>query len=58
MQAVIGPDGYVRETRVLRDPSPALSQSSVDAVKQWVFEPTLLNCVAIPVRMTVTVDFN
>jgi beta-lactamase regulating signal transducer with metallopeptidase domain len=58
MQAVIGPDGYVSETTLLRDPSPALSQSAVDAVKQWVFEPTLLNCVAVPVRMVVTVDFN
>ena len=57
MQAVIGPDGYVAETKVLRDPSPLLSQSAIDAVKQWVFEPTLLNCVAVPVRMTVTVQF-
>jgi outer membrane biosynthesis protein TonB len=57
MQAVIGADGYVTETNVLRDPSAALTQSAIDAVKQWVFEPTLLNCVAVPVRMTVTVQF-
>jgi TonB family protein len=57
MQAVIGPEGYVTETKVLRSPSAALEQSAIDAVRQWVFEPTLLNCVAVPVRMTVTVQF-
>jgi TonB family protein len=58
MQAVIGPDGYVTETNILRNPSAALAQSATEAVRQWVFEPTLLNCVAVPVRMTVTVQFN
>jgi beta-lactamase regulating signal transducer with metallopeptidase domain len=58
MQAVIGPDGYVTETNILRNPSAALAQSAAEAVRQWVFEPTLLNCVAVPVRMTVTVQFN
>ena len=57
MEAVIGANGYVTETKILRDPSAALSQSAIDAVRQWVFEPTLLNCVAVPVRMTVTVQF-
>ena len=58
MRALIGPDGYVRETEVLRSPSPALAQSATDAVRQWEFEPTLLNCVAVPARMVVTVVFN
>jgi beta-lactamase regulating signal transducer with metallopeptidase domain len=58
VRAVIGPDGYVRETEVLRNPSPLLAQAATDAVRQWEFEPTLLNCVAVPVRMVVTVVFN
>jgi outer membrane biosynthesis protein TonB len=58
MRAVIGPDGYVRETEVLRNPSPLLAQAATDALRQWEFEPTLLNCVAVPVRMVVTVVFN
>jgi beta-lactamase regulating signal transducer with metallopeptidase domain len=58
MRAVIGPDGYVRETEVLRNPSPVLAQAATEAVRQWEFEPTLLNCVAVPVRMMVTVVFN
>ena len=56
MEAVIGPDGHVTETRVLRS-IPLLDQAAVDAVKQWEFTPTLLNGVAVPVIMTVTVQF-
>jgi len=29
----------------------------LDAVRQWVFTPTLLNGVPVPVIMTVTVNF-
>lgn len=58
MDAVIGIDGFVQETTVTNDAPPALAQAAVDAVRQWEFDPTLLNCVAIPVRMTVSVDFN
>jgi beta-lactamase regulating signal transducer with metallopeptidase domain len=57
ISVVIGPDGYVQETQVTNDAPPALAQSALDAVRQWVFEPTLLNCVAVPVKMNVTVDF-
>ena len=36
---------------------PLLDQAALDAVKQWQFQPTLLNGVAVPVIMTVTVNF-
>ena len=36
---------------------PLLDQAAVDAVKQWVYTPTLLNGVPVPVIMTVTVNF-
>jgi hypothetical protein len=58
MEAVIGPNGFVQDTKVLNEAAPALAQAADDAVRQWEFTPTLLNCVAIPVIMTVTVDFN
>ena len=35
----------------------ALDQAATDAVKQWVYTPTLLNGVPVPVIMTVTVNF-
>jgi TonB family protein len=57
LSVVIGPDGYVQDSQVTNDAPPALAQSALDAVRQWVFEPTLLNCVAVPVKMTVTVDY-
>jgi beta-lactamase regulating signal transducer with metallopeptidase domain len=58
MDAVIGIDGLVQETKITNDAPPALARAAADAVRQWEFDATLLNCVAIPVRMTVTVDFN
>ena len=57
LSVVIGPDGYVQDTEVTNDAPPALAQSALDAVRRWVFEPTLLNCVAVPVKMNVTVDY-
>ena len=56
MEAVIGPDGKVTDVRVLRSVA-GLDEAAVDAVKQWQYEPTLLNGLAIPVIMTVTVQF-
>jgi TonB family protein len=58
LEAVIGPDGLVTDAKVLRSPAPALAQAAETAVRQWEFTPTLLNCVPVPVIMTVTVDFN
>jgi len=58
LEAVIGPEGLVSDARVLRSPAPALALAAENAVRQWEFTPTLLNCVPVPVIMTVTVDFN
>jgi hypothetical protein len=58
MKTLIGPDGYVQEIEVTNGAPAALAQAATDAVRQWEFEPTLLNCTAVPVKMTVTVDFN
>jgi TonB family protein len=58
LEAVIGPNGLVNDAKVLRSPAPALAQAAETAVRQWEFTPTLLNCVPVPVIMTVTVDFN
>ncbi len=56
IEATIGADGRVKDAKVLRS-IPLLDQAAVDAVKQWVFTPTLLNGVPVPVIMTVTVNF-
>ena len=56
IEATIGPDGRVKEAKVLRS-IPLLDAAALDAVKQWQFTPTLLNGVPVPVIMTVTVNF-
>ena len=56
LEVRIEPDGRVGGARVLRS-IPALDTAAIDAVRQWQFTPTLLNGVATPVVMTVTVQF-
>ena len=56
IEATIDTDGAVVSTRVLKS-VPLLDQAAVDAVRQWRFTPTLLNNVAVPIIMTVTVNF-
>jgi periplasmic protein TonB len=56
LEATIDPAGNVRHARVLRG-QPLLDQAAIDAVQQWQYVPTLLNGVAVPVIMTVTVNF-
>jgi TonB family protein len=56
LEIVIGADGKVTDAKVLRS-IPLLDQAAIDAVKQWVFEPTHLNGQPVPVIMTATVSF-
>ena len=56
IEAIIGTDGRVKEARVLRS-KPLLDEAALAAVRQWVFSPTTLNGVPVPVLMTVTVNF-
>lgn len=44
------------DVKVLRG-LPLLDQAAIEAVRQWVNTPTLLNGVPVPVMMTVTVNF-
>jgi periplasmic protein TonB len=56
IEAVIGPDGMVKNATLLRSIA-LLDQAALDAVRQWQFTPTLLNGQPVPVIMTVTVRF-
>lgn len=56
MECTINPQGRVSDVRVLRS-IPLLDGAAVDAVRQWEYEPALLNGVPVPVVMTVTVNF-
>ena len=56
LEAVIDASGRVATVRVLRS-IPLLDQAAVTAVRQWQFTPTRLNGEAVPIVMTVTVNF-
>jgi TonB family protein len=57
LNATIGVDGTVKQVSVVSSPSVDMSESAVAAVRQWEYTPTLLNCNAIDVRMSVLVAF-
>ncbi len=58
MEAIIAQDGTVQSVRVLSaQVHPDLAIAATDAVRQWRFDPTLLNGVPVEVAMTVTVQF-
>jgi TonB family protein len=57
MEAIIGIDGMVRDVTDVKGPHPDLEVAAADAVRQWQFSTTLLNCEAIEVKMRVTTNF-
>jgi TonB family protein len=58
LELTIAPEGHVVDAKVLRGVHPELDQAALDAVKEWVYEPTLVRGSAVPVLMTVTVRFS
>lgn len=56
LECTISPEGRVTDVRVLRG-VPLLDEAARDAVRQWVYTPTLLDGRPVPVIMTVTVNF-
>jgi periplasmic protein TonB len=55
-EAVIAKDGTIQNLRVVSG-HPLLVQAATDAVKQWVYKPTLLNGEAVEVVTTIDVNF-
>jgi periplasmic protein TonB len=53
---VLGTDGRIHELKVLRG-HPLLINAALDAVRQWIFAPTLLNGQAVEVAAPITVNF-
>jgi len=56
LEALISPEGQVTEVKVLRG-IPLLDTAAIKAVQQWRYTPTYLDGEAVPVIMTVTVNF-
>ncbi len=57
LKATIAVDGTVRDVQVVKSVHPDLDNAAIEAVRQWVFDGTLLNCVPTEVTMNVSVDF-
>jgi protein TonB len=56
LQATIGKDGSILNLRVVSG-HPMLTQSALDAVRQWKYKPYMLNGEAVEVETTVQVNF-
>ena len=56
LQAIIGKDGSIQNLHVVSG-SPLLTQSALDAVKQWRYRPYILNGDPVEVETTVEVRF-
>jgi TonB family protein len=56
MEAIIGVDGRVTDL-VVRDGDPLLAKAAMEAVWQWVYEPTLLNGSPVEVKTQIDVHF-
>ena len=56
LEIIIGTDGAVRDAKILRS-IPLLDQAALETVRQWRYEPTLLNGTPVPVILTATVNF-
>jgi TonB family protein len=56
MNAVIGTDGHMKSLNVVSG-DPALVPPAMEAVRQWVYQPTLLNGEPVEVATTIDVNF-
>jgi TonB family protein len=54
LEITVGVDGSVTNPRVLRS-IPMLDDAALTAVRQWQYQPVLMNGVPVPVIMTVVV---
>jgi protein TonB len=55
-EAVIGKDGTIEELKVLKG-HPLLVKAALEAVRQWRYQPTLLNGEPVEVVTEITVNF-
>jgi TonB family protein len=58
LNVLIGKDGHVENVSVITATSPLFVESSLNAVQQWVYKPTLLNGEPVSVSTTVTLSYS
>jgi TonB family protein len=57
LEAIIGADGHVRDVKVIESAYPLLSDAAVEAVRQWVYKPTLVDGVPVENRTNISISF-
>jgi protein TonB len=57
LHAIIGKDGTIQQLEVMSG-HPLLQQAALDAVRQWRYQPTLLNTEPVEVDTTIDVIFS
>jgi protein TonB len=57
VELTVDAQGLVADARILRS-IPLLDQAALDAVRQWQYQPTLLNGVPVSIVITATVPFS
>jgi len=58
LSALIGEDGVIRELKVISAPDASLALASLIAVRQWQYQPYLLNGAPTKVLTKITVNFS
>jgi len=56
VDALIDANGRVTTMKVVSGP-PLLHQAAMDALKQWKYQPAMLNGKAVPMHLSVTIQF-
>ena len=58
LYALITKDGSPQNLRTISGVSPSLNQATIDAVKQWRYEPATCNGAAVDSETVITVDYS
>ena len=56
-EILVNEAGVVADARVLKS-IPPLDEAALKAVREWRYDPTIIDGKAVPVKMTVTVNFS
>jgi TonB family protein len=57
VEAMVNEKGSVDYADIIRDPGHGLGQAAVDAVKQWRFEPGVIDGKPAPMKFNITINF-
>ena len=58
LEAIVNEEGTVKEVKVLRSVNPLLDREALTAVRQWRYQPVVLNGTPVPFVLTVSLSFS